>query len=135
MKCIRVNIKRMEMEKFTLKEGVELKVFFDDGSTKCMAYSSKLDNVQEDVKNILTKIQVYEKSQNKVLSDDILDNFISVVIENDEEIADRMKNFLQRIRDDRSKLTSYGTHSGYIESLNKMQKKSVDFKEGVSRNE
>jgi hypothetical protein len=133
MKCIHVNIKKIEVEKFSMKEGTDLKVFFDDGSTKCLQYSTKLENVQDDVRNIMTKITVYEKAQNKVLSDDILDTFVSVVIDSDEETADKMKNFLGRLRDDRSKLTGYGTHSGYIESLNKMQKKSIEFKD--TRNE
>jgi len=136
MKCIRVSIKKMEVESFSLREGASLKVYFDDGSTKCLQYSSTLDNVGEDAKNIITKINIYEKANNKVLdADDILDNFISVVIENDEEIMERMKTFLARIRDDRSKLRNYGTHSGYIESLNKMQKKMVEFKDTRARNE
>ena len=128
MKCIRVSIKKIEVEKFSLREGVNLKIFFDDGSNKCLAYASMLENVPEDVKNIITKLTIYEKAQNKALdADDFLDNFVSVIIENEEEMLEKMKNFLSRIRDDRSKLKSYGSHVGYIESLNKMQKKSIEF--------
>jgi hypothetical protein len=123
-----VTIKKIEVERFSLREGVSLKVFFDDGGNKCLAYASMLDNVTEDVKNIITKITVYEKAQNKALDpDDFLDNFVSVIIENEEEMLEKMRNFLTRIRDDRSKLRGYGTHVGYIESLNKMQKKSIEF--------
>jgi hypothetical protein len=130
MRCIHVSIKKIEVEKFSIREGASLKIFFDDGGMKCLPYSTTLDNVNEDVKTIFTKIQVYEKAQNRALdSEDILDNFVSVVIENDEEMMEKVKNFLARIRDDRSKLRGYGTHVGYIESLNKMQKKIIEFKD------
>jgi len=57
------------------------------------------------------------------------------VIENDEEMVDKIKTFLTRIKDDRTRLKGYGSHTGYIESLNKMQKKSVEFKSGNVKND
>jgi hypothetical protein len=136
MRCVRVNIKKMEVTRFSIRDGVDLNVFFDDGSNKCLQYSSMLDNPMDDAKNIITKIQVYEKANNRVLdADDVLDSFISVVIENDEEMLDKIKTFLTRIKDDRTRLRGYGSHSGYIESLNKMQKKSIEFKSGNVKNE
>ena len=129
MRCVRVDVRKMEVASFSLRDGVNLNIFFDDGSKKCLQYSTKLDNIEDDVKQIITKLQVYEKAQNRVLdADNILDGFISVVIENDEEIMEKMKSFLARLRDDKSRLKGYGSHTGYIESLNKMQKKSFEFK-------
>ncbi len=131
MKCVRITVQKMEVENFSMKSGADIKVFFDDGGKKCLVYSTKLDNVEEDVKNIITKIQVYEKAQNRVLdAQDILDSFISVVIEHDEELMERMKAFLNRLKDDKSRLKGYGTHTGYLESLNKMKKKVIEFKTG-----
>ncbi|MBU2561697.1 MAG: hypothetical protein KKD17_05340 [Nanoarchaeota archaeon] len=136
MKCIRINMKKVEVEKFSTRDGADLSIHFDDGGKKCLKYSTKLDNVNDDVKNIILKIHVYEKSQNKVLDpDDILDTFVSVLLENEEEVMDKMRSFLSRLKDDRSRLRAYGTHSGYIESLNKMQKKCLEFKPGAFRNE
>ena len=136
MRCVRVNIKKIEVTRFSLRDGVDMNIFFDDGSNKCLQYSTKLDNAVDDAKNIITKIQVYEKAQHRVLdADDLLDSFISVVIENDEEIIERIRTFLARLKDDRARLKGYGTHTGYIESLNKMQKKSLEFKPGNVRNE
>jgi hypothetical protein len=136
MKCIRVNIKKLEVDGFSIKDGALVKVFFDDGSNKCLEYSSKLENVSEDVKNIMTKIQVYEKSKNRVLdAEDALDSFISVVIEQEEGMMEKIQAFLTRLKDDRSRLRNYGTHSGYIESLNKMQKKVLELKPGSVKNE
>lgn len=136
MRCVRINIKKIEVTRFSIREGVDLNIFFDDGSNKCLQYSTVLDNAADDAKNIITKIQIYEKAQNKVFdADDVLDSFISVVIENDEEIIEKMKTFLSRIKDDRTRLKGYGSHTGYIESLNKMQKKSIEFKPGNVRNE
>jgi hypothetical protein len=136
MKCVRVTVSKIEVEKFSTKEGVDLNVFFDDGGKKCLKYSTQLDNVNDDVKNIITKIQVYEKSQNKVLdAEDVLDSFISVLIEGEEDVMEKLRTFLGRLRDEKSRLKSYGTHSGYIESLNKMQKKCLELKPGVVRND
>jgi hypothetical protein len=136
MRCVRVNIKKIEVTRFSIREGVDLNIFFDDGSNKCLQYSTRLDNATDDAKNIITKIQIYEKAQNRVLdADDVLDSFISVVIENDEEIIDKIRTFLSRIRDDRTRLKGYGSHAGYIESLNKMQKKSIEFRPGNVKNE
>jgi hypothetical protein len=133
MKCVRINITKLEMTRFSLKDGVDLSIFFDDGGKKCLQYSSKLDNVLDDVKQIITKIQVYEKAQNRVLDGDVLDSFVSVVIEDDEEVMERIKNFLSRIKDDRSKMSGYGTHQGYIENLNRMQKKVLEIKKGAEK--
>lgn len=136
MKCVRVTVKKIEVDKFSTKEGVDLNIFFDDGGKKCLKYSTMLDNVDEDVKNIITKIQVYEKSQNRVLdAEDVLDSFISVLIEGEEAMMEKMRTFLGRIRDDKKRLGNYGTHAGYIESLNKMQKKTLELKPESVRNE
>ena len=136
MRCIRVDLKKVEVDKFSTKEGVDLNVFFDDGGKKCLKYSTMLDNVAEDVKNIITKIHVYEKSQNRVLDpEDILDSFVSVLIENEEEVMEKMRTFLSRIKDDKSRLKRFGTHTGYIENLNKMQKKSLELKPSPVRAE
>ena len=136
MKCVRVTVQKMEVENFSMKSGADIKLFFDDGGKKCLVYSTKLDNVEEDVKNIITKIHVYEKAQNRVLdAQDILDSFISVVIEHDEELMERMKQFLNRLKDDKSRLKAYGTHTGYLESINKMKKKTIEFKTGAIKSE
>ncbi len=136
MKCIRVDLRKLEVERFSTKDGVDLNIFFDDGGKKCLKYSTHLQNVDEDVKNIILKIQAYEKSQNRVLdAEDILDSFISVLIEKEEEAMDKIKVFLARIRDEKARLKNYGTHAGYIENLNKMQKKTLELKQSVVRNE
>ncbi|MFC1740919.1 hypothetical protein ACFL3V_00080 [Nanoarchaeota archaeon] len=136
MKCVRVNVRKLEVESFSLKDGAELKLFFDDGSKKCLLYSAALANVEEDVKNIILKIHTYEKSENKVFdADDVLDSFVSVVIEHEEELLEKMRTFLGRLRDEKARLQNFGSHSGYIESLNKMQKKCIEFRKGVVRNE
>ncbi|MBW2997099.1 hypothetical protein KY349_02025 [Candidatus Woesearchaeota archaeon] len=136
MKCVRVTVKKIEVVQFSIRDGAELKIFFDDGAKKCLVYSTQLDNVNDDVKNIVTKIHVYEKSQNRVLdAEDVLDSFISVLIEGEEDVMEKMRVFLGRLRDEKMRLKGYGTHTGYIESLNKMQKKVLDFKPNVLRNE
>ena len=136
MKCVRVTLKKVEVAQFSIREGAELKIFFDDGAKKCLVYSTKLDNVNDDVKNIITKIQVYEKSQNKVLdAEDVLDSFVSVLIEGEEAAMEKMRVFLGRLRDEKMRLKGYGQHSGYIEALNKMQKKVLELKPSVIRNE
>ena len=136
MKCVRVHVKKIEVEQFSVRDGAELKVFFDDGSKKCLVYSTQLDNVNDDVKNIITKLQVYEKSQNRVLdADDVLDSFISVLIEDEESVMEKMRVFLGRLRDEKQRLKGFGSHEGYITSLNKMQKKVLELKPGVVRNE
>ena len=136
MKCVRVTVKKVEVEQFSLKGGADLNIFFDDGAKKCLKYSTKLDNVNDDVKNVITKIQVYEKSQNRVLdAEDVLDSFVSVLIEDEEALMEKLRTFLGRLRDEKLRLKGYGTHSGYIESLNKMQKKALELKPSVVRNE
>ena len=136
MKCIRVNLKKIEVERFSIRDGVELKIFFDDGAKKCLVYNTQLDNVNDDVKNIIIKLQVYEKAQNRVLdAEDVLDSFISVLIEDEENVMEKVRTFLGRLKDEKSRLKRYGTHEGYIESLNKMQKRVLEIKPGVIKNE
>jgi hypothetical protein len=136
MKCVRVTVKKLELDGFSIKDGADLKVYFDDGAKKCLLYNTKLDKIDEDVKNIILKIHTYEKSQNKVLdAEDVLDSFVSVVVENEEELMERIRNWLARLRDEKSRMTNYGSHSGYIENLNKMQKKVLELKKEAVRNE
>ncbi|NQU78273.1 hypothetical protein HQ545_00740 [Candidatus Woesearchaeota archaeon] len=135
MKCIRVNVNKIEVDDFSVRDGAHLSIFFDDGGKKCLKYSTQLSNIDEDVKNILIKIQVYEKSQNKVLdADDVLDGFISVLVENEEEVMCKMNTFLCRLKDEHSRLKSHGSHSGYMEALNRMQKKCLEIKPKTIRN-
>jgi Ribonuclease G/E len=113
-----------------------MKVFFHDGAPKCLQYSSKLENLDEDVKNIFNKIIVYEKSANKVLNaEDMLDSFISVIIVDDESSMEKMKVFFARLREQRKNIGQCGTHEGYLAKINKLQKQSFEFKPRDVRND
>ena len=135
MKCVRVNISKVEVERFSLRDGAEMKIYFDDGARKCLPYSSKLDSIEEDVKNILLKINVYEKSQNRVLdAENAMDGFVSVVIDDDENVMEKMKVFFARLREQKRNMKGYGTHEGYIERMNKLQKQVLEIKPKDIRN-
>ncbi|MBW2967572.1 hypothetical protein KY362_03735 [Candidatus Woesearchaeota archaeon] len=136
MKCVRVTVKKLEVDSVSIKDGAELSIYFDDGARKCLKYSTMLKNIDEDVKNIFTKINVYEKAQNKVLDPgDILESFISVLIENEEDAKEKIKTFLGRLGENQKTLRNYGTHQGYIANLNRMQKKVLELKPSTIRNE
>lgn len=129
MKCIRVNLLKLEVESFSVRDGAALTLYFDDGARKAIKYSAKLDDVKSDIQEMLTKINVYEKSQNQVLdAENAMDSFVSVLIENEEGIAERMSVFLARLREQKRNMKGYGTHVGYIERMNKLQKQVLEFK-------
>lgn len=129
MKCIRVTINKLEVERFSIRDGAELKIYFDDGSKKCIQYSARLENVKEDVKDIFLKINVYEKSQNQVLdADNAMDGFISILIEDEDYVVEKSQVFLSRLGEQKRQMKGYGTHEGYIENMNKLQKQVIEFR-------
>lgn len=129
MKCIRVTINKFEVEQFSLRGGADIKVYFDDGGKKCLEYSAKLENINEDIKNIFLKINVYEKSQNRILdAENAMDSFISVLIEDEENVIEKSKVFLARLSEQKRQMRNYSTHQGYIERMNKLQKQVLEFK-------
>lgn len=135
MKCVRVNIQKIDVDKFDLKTGADMKIFFNDGATKCLQYSTKLENLDEDVKNIFNKIIIYEKSANKVLNaESAMEGFVSVIVEEDESNMEKMKVFFSRLREQRKNMSQLGSHEGYLARINKLQKQSFEFKPKEVRN-
>ena len=129
MKCIHITINKLEVERFSIRDGADLKVYFDDGSKKCLQYSAKLENVKDDVKNIFLKINVYEKSQNQVLdADNAMDSFISILIDDEDYVIEKSQVFLSRLGEQKRQMKGYGTHEGYIEKMNKLQKQVLEFR-------
>ena len=123
-----VKIQRVEIEKFSLKEPSEFKIFFNDGNNKALVFISKLDNPEEEAGKIIEKIRNYEKELNSkgVDDDDFLDKFVNVRINDEEKVTAKISMFIAKIKDETKKLSGHGS-VGYLDALNRVKSNKVEF--------
>lgn len=127
MISVTIELQKLEIEKFSLRDGVELKIFFNDGGNKALMFSTDLENPEADAQKALLKLRTYEKEINSNSDDDnFLDSFVNVKIKDEEKKQARIVGFISKLREEKKKLTRYSGHSGYLDSLNQVKSNKID---------
>ncbi|MFC1753308.1 hypothetical protein ACFL96_07945 [Thermoproteota archaeon] len=126
-----VKFQRAEIEKFSLKDPVQIKIFFSDGNNKMLSFTAPLQNVEEEAHKAVLSVRKYVKELNQdpnaYPSDGFLDNFVNVVIENEEGVEERMKSFMRKITEKKHQLSGSRMYSGYLDLINQVKNIKVEF--------
>lgn len=129
-----LKFQRAEVESFSLKDPIQIKVYFNDGKNKMLSFKVPLQNTAVEAHNIITAIRKYVREVNQSdMGDHFLDNFVTVVMDDEELIEERMKNFLQKIFDRRHQMSGSRMHSGYLDMLNMAKSIKIDFASSSAR--
>jgi len=126
-----VKFQKAEVEKFSLKEPVQIRVHFSDGNNKMLNMTMPLQDIEDEAHKAVIGVRKYVKEINQdpdaYPNDGFLDNFVNVVIENEENVEERMKGFLRKILEKKNQLSGSRIHSGYLDTVNQVKSIKVDF--------
>ncbi len=130
MQSVKVNIQKMEISRFHPREPVEFKIYFNDGAEKCLIYETDMKTPVMDATAVIGKIKRYEKDKNRVDdAEDILDAFVNVMIDDEEELVPKIANFFNRIKDEKKRVLNNRDHTTYMKNLNQMHSMKIEFKQ------
>jgi hypothetical protein len=119
---------KIDVENLSLKDGADLKVFYNDGTERMLQYHSTFTNPEADAANIMQQVKAAVKSQNsRVFGDDPLDRFVHILFEDDEGAEEKMTNFIRGVKDKIHKVKYSRMATGYLDSLNSLKSLKMKF--------
>jgi len=128
---ITVNVKFIsaEVDSFSLKEAVQIKILFNESSNKQLKFKVPLQKLEEEAHNIVRAVRKYVKETNQTdqFGDGFLDNFVNVVITNEEGVEERLKAFLRKIAEKKGHIAGSRMHSGYMDVINQVKNLKTSF--------
>ena len=116
MKIINVKIKKIKVSSFSARDySVELAIDFNDGADKQIMRHTIVDYPEMVVENIFNDFKKMEKNINiKFNEESILDRYVNVVMQNEDEDKKKIANFLTKVQEKISKIKSKRVVEGYI---------------------
>jgi len=116
MKIINVKLKKISVSSFSARDySVELAIDFNDGIDKQIMRHTIVDYPEMVAEHIFNDLKKMEKNINiKFDGASILDSYVNVVMQNEEEDKKKIAKFLQRVSDKINKIKSKRVVEGYI---------------------
>jgi hypothetical protein len=123
-----IRFEKIEVENLSLKEGANLKIFYNDGTTRVLDYFSTFTNPEQDSVNILQQVKTAVKGQNShILSDNPIDRYVQIMFEDDEGSQEKIANFIKSVKDKIHKVKYSRMATGYLDSLNSLKSLKMKF--------
>lgn len=116
MKIINVKIKKIKVSSFSARDySVELAIDFNDGADKQIMRHTIVDYPEMVVEHIFNDFKKMEKNINiKFNGESILDRYVNVVMQNEDEDKKKIANFLTKVQEKIIKIKSKRVVEGYI---------------------
>ena len=116
MKIINVKIKKMKVSSFSARDySVELAIDFNDGADKQIMRHTVIDYPEMVAEHIFNDFKKMEKNINiKFDGESILDRYVNVVMQNEDEDKKKTANFLTKVQEKIIKIKSKRVVEGYI---------------------
>lgn len=126
-----VKFLKAEVEKFSLKDPVQIKIHFSDGNNKMITLKVPLANIEDEAHKAVLAVRAYMKEINQDTTgypaDNFLDNFVNVVIEDEDKVEEKMKGFFRKIHEKKHQLGGSRMHSGYLDMVNQGRNLNIEF--------
>ena len=128
MKIINVKIKKIKISSFSARDySVELAIDFNDGADKQIMRHTVIDYPEMVAEHIFNDLKKMEKNINiKFDGESILDSYVNVVMQNQEEDKKKIAKFLQRVSDKINKIKSKRVVEGYINLIKEINLMKVE---------
>jgi len=116
MKIINVKIKKIKVSSFSARDySVELAIDFNDGIDKQIMRHTVIDYPEMVAEHIFNDFKKMEKNINiKFDGESILDRYVNVVMQNEDEDKKKTANFLTKVQEKIIKIKSKRVVEGYI---------------------
>jgi len=128
MKIINVKIKKIKVNSFSARYySVELSIDFNDGIDKQIMRHTLIDYPEMVAEHIFNDLKKMEKNINiKFNGESILDSYVNVVMQNQDEDKKKIANFLTKVQEKISKIKSKKVVEGYINLIKEINLMKVE---------
>lgn len=130
MEIISLEIKKIGIGKFFPKEDkVELDIFFNDGSDKEIFKIVDTTNAEDAAEGILMDLRKLEKNIHKNTNDKelIVDNFVNIVIKNEEGVIKEISEFIQKVKTKIDEIKQKNVADGYLDIIRELKNLKLEF--------
>jgi hypothetical protein len=126
MKTINVKFKQINILNFSTRdETVELEILFNNYKT---IKSLVIDDPEEIANNLIIEIRRKVKEINqRPASDNLLDNILTIIIENEERIINKISMFLAKLSDKIKEIKNQTQSGNYLNSMNLIKSMKLEF--------
>lgn len=123
-----IRFQKIEVENLSLKDGGKLKIFYTDGKDRVLEYPCTFSTPEEDASKIIAQVKSAVKNQNaSVLSDNPLDRFVNILIDDDEGAEEKISNFIRGVKEKIHRVKYSRMASGYLDALNSLKGQRMQF--------
>ncbi|MBA3064357.1 hypothetical protein FP803_02880 [Candidatus Woesearchaeota archaeon] len=128
MKIINVKIKKIKVSSFSARDySVELAIDFNDGADKQIMRHTVIDYPEMVAEHIFNEFKKMEKNINiKFDGTSVLDSYVNVVMQNQDEDKKKIAKFLQNVSDKINKIKNKRVVEGYINLIKEINMMKVE---------
>lgn len=130
MKIVSLEIKNIGVGKFFPKENrVELDISFSDGNDKEIFKMVDVSDTERVAEDILADLRKLEKNIHKNNSHEelIVDNYVNIVIENEDTLIKEISGFIQRIKNKIEEIKQKNVAEGYLDMIRELKNLKAEF--------
>ena len=130
MKIVSLEIKNIGVGKFFPKENrVELDISFSDGNDKEIFKMVDVSDTERVAEDILADLRKLEKNIHKNNSPEelIVDNYVNIVIENEDTLIKEISGFIQRIKNKIEEIKQKNVAEGYLDMIRELKNLKAEF--------
>ena len=126
MKTINVKFKQINVTNFSTRdETVELEILFNNYKT---IKTLVIDDPEEIANNLIIEVRRKVKEINqRPASDNILDNILTITIENEERIINKISMFLAKLSDKIKEIKHLTESGNYLNSISLLKSMKLEF--------
>lgn len=129
MKIIHVELKKLKVNDLSVRDGIIfLEVFFDDAKEKEISRNTKIENPNKEAEKIIKEIRQMEININQEFDGErFLDNYVNVVIKDEDDVTEKMAGFLKRIKDKMTEVRTLKDATGFLDKINAIKLMRLEF--------
>ena len=129
MKIVSLEVKKIGVGKFFPKENnVELRILFNDGSDREILKNADIGDPQGAAEGIITSLRKLEKKLNKNEKEgSIIDNFVNIVVKDEEAAIKEISNFIYRVGLEIKKINGKKDAEGYLDMIRNLKSLKLEF--------
>ncbi len=129
MIIVHVRVQKVTIERFSLRDQIELRIYFDDGKKKATIAQVDLAEPEGSAERIMFKIRSHEKKENSrwndIDSDSLLGNVVNVIVKDEEAVTKRIAAFIREISAKVHQLKSNSSRQDYLYLFSKVKDMKV----------
>jgi len=135
MKIISLQINKIGIGRFYPKENdIELQVKFNDGQSREISKKVDASSPESSAEGLVSDIRKTVKKLNKPKeTESIIDNYINIVLENEDDIIQQTSKFIQQASLKMQAIDTKKEATGYLDSIRELKSLDLHFSDSSNQ--